>query len=120
MRPRGVFPKAFDENVDANEMHLVAIVASLVRAVNGNIEVPGLRLGESGELDVERLQMGTGDLLVELLGKHVHAERELLRCGPESDLGENLVGEGTGHDERRVTGGTANLGTRISQHIGAS
>lgn len=51
--------------------------------------------------------MGTGDLLVELLGKHVNAERELLGGGPESNLGEDLVGEGAGHDKRRVTSGTS-------------
>ena len=47
--------------------------------------------------------MGASDLLIELLGKDVDAERELLRGSPEGDLGKNLVGERAGHDERRVT-----------------
>ena len=39
----------------------------------------------------------------------MHAEREFLRRGPEGDLGEDLVAEGAGHDEGRVTSGTAGL-----------
>ena len=59
---------------------------------------------EGSQLDVELGEMGAGDLLVEFLGEHVHAERELLGGGPESDLGEDLVGERARHHERRVAG----------------
>lgn len=86
---------------------LVAVVRGLVGAGDGEVEVVGLLLAEDGELDVELLEVGTGDLLVELLGEHVDAERELARVGPESDLGKDLIGEGAGHDERGVAGSTA-------------
>jgi len=53
--------------------------------------------------------MGTGNLLVELLGEDVHAKRELLRGGPESNLGQDLVGKGAGHDEGGVTSGASEV-----------
>jgi hypothetical protein len=52
--------------------------------------------------------VGTGDFLIELLGEHVDTERESLRGGPQSNLGQDLVGEGAGHNEGRVTSGTTN------------
>lgn len=65
----------------------------LVGTVDGDVKVRGLLLGQSGELDVELSEMGAGDFLVELLGQHVDAKREVAGPGPECDLGENLVGE---------------------------
>ena len=53
--------------------------------------------------------MGTGDLLVELLGEHVDAEREALRVLPEGNLGKDLVGERAGHDEGGVTSGASEV-----------
>jgi len=53
--------------------------------------------------------MGTGNLLIELLGENMDAERELLRGGPEGDLGKNLVGERAGHDERRMASGASKV-----------
>ena len=81
----------------------------LVRAIDRDIEVFGLGLGESGQLDVELGEMGTGDLLVELLGEDVHAKRELLRGCPERNLGQDLVGEGAGHDEGGVASGASEV-----------
>lgn len=79
----------------------------LVRALHGDVEVRALLVAEHGELDVELLEMRARDLLVELLGQHVHAERELLRRRPERDLGKHLVGKRARHDEGRVASGTA-------------
>lgn len=112
MRPRHILPKTgVDDEIDsegcANVMRLVAVVGGLVGAVGGDVEVLGLDVRKGRELDIERLQVGTGDLLVELLGEHVDTERELLGGSPESNLSEDLVGERAGHDERGVTGGTA-------------
>lgn len=45
----------------------------------------------------------------------LHSERELLRGCPERDLGEDLVAEGTRHDEGGVTGGAAVRHTLISR-----
>lgn len=45
----------------------------------------------------------------------LHTKRELLGGSPKSDLGKDLVGERTGHDEGWVAGGTARNGGLISQ-----
>lgn len=114
MRPRHILPKTVvDDEIDsegcANVMRLVAVVGGLVGAVGGDVEVLGLDVREGRELDVERLQVGTGDLLVELLGKHVDTERELLGGSPESNLSEDLVGERAGHDEGGVASGASKV-----------
>lgn len=86
----------------------------LVWTVDWQTDVVGLGRGEGGELDVELLKMGSGDLLIERLGEHamslsavisegtapysLDTERVRLRVGPEGDLGHDLVGERTGHD----------------------
>lgn len=72
---------------------LVAVVRGLVRALDGNVEVLRLRLGERRELDVQLGKVGASDLLIKLFGQHVHAKLELIGVGPESDLREDLVGE---------------------------
>lgn len=88
---------------------LVAVVGRLVRTVDGNVEVLGLGLGESGQLDVELSKVSTGDFLVEFLGEHVDAKREVTRASPEGDLGEDLVGERARHDERGVASGASKV-----------
>ncbi|MBA7711746.1 hypothetical protein ES703_120712 [subsurface metagenome] len=51
--------------------------------------------------------MQAGHLLVEELGQHVHL---LLHAAlPEGHLGQDLVGEGGGHDEGGVPGGVAQV-----------
>ena len=90
MRPRSICDR------------LVAVVGSLVRAVNSNPEVVRLGLREGGELHADLCEVGAGDLLVELLRENVHAEREVLRRRPERDLGENLIRERARHDKRWV------------------
>lgn len=42
-------------------------------------------------------------------GYVLDTEREVLGAGPESDLGQDLVGERAGHDERRVASGTSQV-----------
>lgn len=65
----------------------------------------------------------TSDLLIEDLGQNVDTDIELARLGKldvllapsrvasleQHDLGEDLVGERAGHDERRVASGTAQV-----------
>jgi hypothetical protein len=53
--------------------------------------------------------VGAGNFLVEFLGKDVDTQGEVLGTLPEGHLSEDLVGEGAGHDERRVTGGTSEV-----------
>jgi len=49
------------------------------------------------------------DLLVQLLGQHVHAQRVLARVAPQLNLGQNLVAEAVGHDEGRMSHGAAQV-----------
>ena len=63
----------------------------------------------SVERDAERVEVQPGDLLVEVLGQHVDADRVLLGLREELDLGEHLVGEGVRHHERRVAGRVAEV-----------
>ena len=96
---------------------------ALEGAVDVEAEVLGLDGGELGQLGVDVLQVAASDLLVKLLGQDVDADG-LLASGlelnvlvaesnvlglEESDLRKDLVGEGAGHDERRVTSGTAKV-----------
>lgn len=81
----------------------------LVGTIDRDVKVLGLSFSEGGELDVELSDMGTGNFLIQLLGEHVDAQRELFRSGPECNLGQDLVGEGARHDERGVTGCTSNM-----------
>ena len=90
-------------------MPLVAVVGWLVGTVLGKVEVLGLLIAEDGQLDVELLEVSTSDLLIQLLGQDVDTERELLRGCPEGDLSEDLVGEGAGHDEGRVSGSASEV-----------
>ena len=56
----------------------------------GQTKVVALLLGELGEVDVEGAKVGEGDLLVQLLGEHVHAQGVVLGVVPQLELGQNL------------------------------
>jgi len=85
------------------ERRLVAVVVGLEGTVLGNVEVLGLFVGEDGQLDVKLFKVSTSDLLIQLLRQDVDAEGELLRSRPKGDLRDDLIGEGAGHDEGRVS-----------------
>ena len=51
-----------------------------------NIQVGALVLGQMRQLDAEMLEMSFGDLLVQLLGKHVDADGVFVVLGPQLDL----------------------------------
>jgi len=96
---------------------------TLVRTLNWNTNVLSLLRGELGQLSIDMLQVQRGDLLVENLGQNVDANwlladaaeldvllAELLILGlEEGNLSQNLVGEGAGHDEGRMTGSAAKV-----------
>ena len=56
----------------------------------GQTKVVALLLGELGEVDVEGAKVGESDLLVQLLGEHVHAQGVVLGVVPQLELGQNL------------------------------
>src|SRR5256885_775738 len=60
-------------------------------------------------LDAELLEMERSHLLVELLRKNVHPERDLALFGPQHHLREDLVRERVRHHERRVPLGAAEV-----------
>lgn len=105
------------------ETHLVTVDLSLVWSLRGDTEVISLLGGEGGELDVQVVQVKTSDLLIQDLWKDVDTDVELARLAElnvllgelwvlgleEEDLSKNLVGERARHDERGVTGGTAQV-----------
>src|SRR5262245_39655808 len=82
----------------------VAVVLRLVRAVDVDVDVLRLLLGELGELAAERLHVDAGHLLVELLGQPVHLVVVLVVLRPQLDLRDHLVGETVAHHERRAAG----------------
>mmetsp|Transcript_20056 Transcript_20056/g.65997 ORF Transcript_20056/g.65997 Transcript_20056/m.65997 type:complete len:495 (+) Transcript_20056:103-1587(+) len=91
---------------------LVAVRVGLEGALLGHADVVGLLVGEDREVDAERREVERGDLLVEDLGQRVDlADLVLARVLllPELELGERLVREGVGHDERRVAGRAAEV-----------
>src|SRR5699024_971090 len=68
----------------------VAVVVRLVGALHRDAEVFGLLLGQLGELDAEGVEVQPGDLLVEVLGQRVDADRVLLGLGEQLDLRDRL------------------------------
>src|SRR4051794_15403773 len=87
----------------------VSVVIGLVGTLDRNTEVVGLLLRQLGQLDAQRVEVQARDLLVEVLGQHVDADRVLLGLREQLDLGEHLVGEGVRHHERRVAGRVAEV-----------
>merc|ERR1719213_761952 len=95
---------------------LVSVMVGLVRPILRESQVVGLLCGQLGELDVESSQVRPGHLLVQLLGEHEDPDLVVVGVAPQLDLGQNLVGEGAGHNEAGVTHGTAEIDqTALSQ-----
>ena len=61
--------------------------------IDGHVEITALVLRQLRQLDAEMLEMGFGNLLVKLLGKHVNAHWVFVVLGPKLDLGKGGVGE---------------------------
>src|SRR5262245_50435749 len=78
----------------------VPIILWLEWTLLRNSKIVRLRRVELGELHSQLLQVQPSHLLVHLLGKHVDTQRELLRLGPEGDLGDHLIREAITHDKR--------------------
>jgi hypothetical protein len=72
----------------------VAVVLGLEGTFRRHADVLGLVLRELGELHTELVEVERGDLLIELFGKDMYADRILPWLGPERDLREELVGDG--------------------------
>jgi hypothetical protein len=82
---------------------LITVVVGLEGTLLGDAKVGELLLVKRSELNTQLAKVETSDLLIKLLGEEVNTDGVLLGLGPESDLGENLVGERRGHNERRVS-----------------
>lgn len=92
-------------------------------SLNLQAKVLSLDWGQLGQLSVDVSQMESGNGFIQDLWENVNANLELLRLAEldvllaeglvltlvQHDLGKDLVGERAGHNERRVTSGTAQV-----------
>ncbi|KAJ3414761.1 S-adenosyl-L-homocysteine hydrolase [Chytridiales sp. JEL 0842] len=94
----GGFQSSFQVDLEGtqNPMNAPKIVSEPIQH-----ELLGFLGAKLEELDAKLVQMGSGDLLVELLGEQVDAQGVGLGVGPESNLGQGLVGKGVGHEKAR-------------------
>lgn len=116
------FPR-LSSNAVENVKKLVTVDLGLEGAVDIQAKVVGLDGGQLSELGVNVVQVAASDLLVELLGQNVDTDilaatgteldvllaEGLVLSLEEGNLGQDLVGERAGHDERRVAGSTAEV-----------
>ena len=86
---------------------LVAVVGGLEGTVDRDVEVLGLLIGESGELDVELGEMSAGNFFIEFLWQHMNTKGEITSPCPEGDLSKYLVSERARHHKGRVPSGTS-------------
>ena len=102
-----------------------------VRTPNFQAKIVGLSSTQGSKFDVESTQVSASDLLIQGFGQHagkaehilvispetkngktkdlLNTNRVRFVISPESNLGKDLVREGTRHYERRVTMGTAEV-----------
>lgn len=91
-------------------------MGGLERSLNADTKIFALVGGKSGQLDVQKVKMESGDFFVELLGQEVNSNRVFLNVLPDLQLSHNLVTEGVGHNERRMSSGTSQVDeTALSQ-----
>merc|ERR1719481_1566468 len=88
---------------------LVTVVVGLVGTFHGDAQVLRLFARQLRQLDIESTEMGGCDFLVKLLWQHVDTNGVGSGVGPQLDLGEDLIGEGVGHDEGRMTHGAPKI-----------
>mmetsp|Transcript_71842 Transcript_71842/g.232493 ORF Transcript_71842/g.232493 Transcript_71842/m.232493 type:complete len:298 (+) Transcript_71842:120-1013(+) len=97
---------------DLHRWRSVAVGVPLVWPRGRHADVVGLLLRQLRELSAQRRQVQPRHLLVELLGQQVDVVLVGLRLLPvlqEVELREDLIREGAGHDEGRVSRGAAQV-----------
>jgi hypothetical protein len=88
----------------------VAVVFRLERAFHGHPNIIGLLDLQLGQLGTDLVQMETGNLLIQMFGQNIDLDSSYSSpLRPELHLRKDLVGEGSRHDEARVTGGVAEI-----------
>jgi hypothetical protein len=80
-----------------------------VRAIFGNSQVFCLVSRQLFKLNVQVLEVKTGNFLVQLLRQEVNTKRVFFRVLPESKLGKNLISEREGHNKRRMSRGATKV-----------
>src|ERR1700722_2010567 len=88
---------------------LVAVGVGLVGPVHRHADVRRLLLGEGGELHAQRVEVQTGNALVEVLGQDVDLVLVAVGVEVQLELRHGLVGERVRHHEARVPGGVAQV-----------
>jgi len=107
-----VAPKIHPPTCRSEAARLITVALGLVGSLLGHSDVVCLLLREEGQLSSQLVQMQAGDLLIQVLGQHVHLAGLVLLgvlLGPQLDLSEGLVGERRRHDKRRVASGAAQV-----------
>src|ERR1043165_3147972 len=87
----------------------VAIVVGFVGTFRWHADIVGLFSGQLGQLDADFFEVQAGDFFVQFLGQAINRRFVFVAIGPEAQLGEDLVGEGVGHDEAGMTFGAAEI-----------
>ena len=102
----------------ARNLHIV-----LERPLDRNTQILALRGRQLAQLSIDMVQMQQGDLLVQNFRQDVNADVLLASLAEfnvflaegfvfgfeQHDLCQDLIGEGAGHDEGGVAGGTAQV-----------
>jgi hypothetical protein len=91
---------------------LISVSLLLEWALVLHTNVGGLGRSQRSQLGTELLQVQASDFLIQGLGEHFDASLDVFlggALGPELDLSKGLVGEGSGHNERWVTSGGAEV-----------
>ena len=78
-----------------------------VGSFDRHTDVVGLLLGQLRELHTDTGQMETCHLFIQILRQAI--DPDLVGLLPEIDLSQHLIGEGVAHDERGMTGCTAQV-----------
>ncbi len=98
----------------------VAVVFRFIRTFDRHVEVFGLRLAQLGQHHADFFQVQTRDFFVQLFGEAIDALLVFVFVRPEVNLREGLVGEGVGHDERRMAGGATEIHeAAFGEHVDA-
>ena len=91
------------------ELHLIPVMARLIRPVRRYTDILGLFLRQLRELRADFLQVQTGNFFIEMFRQYVNFFLVLFRMIEEFNLCNGLVAERGGHDKTGVTGGATQV-----------
>merc|ERR1712183_147228 len=94
----------------ARKSFSISVGVALERPLRLHTDVVGLLLCECGHLGTQGREVQTSNLLVQNLGEQVDVVLVALLLGLQKvELSQDLIREGTRHDERGMAGGTTQV-----------